>query len=273
MSTQNKKLFMVIAHDEKEYLDEIKHHLLTGEGLFSVTTEREPAVYSFSPQKSSMFSMRGASLEPLCSHALVIQCDDAVTVKGDILAAASEVKYNVLEDGVVFCIGEEVFDELSAHHKTTTKKPAGFPEELHLEANCVMLNETSSHKDEIITRLCEVAEEHGFLNDKDEFENAIRKREDIETTGIGDGLAFPHGHTSAVKIPFILVMALKTPVDYSSVDNKPVDLIFMLGYPSNMTTHLRALAWLSRRLLNPAIPPALRAAKDADTIVSTLKDN
>ena len=90
---------------------------------------------------------------------------------------------------------------------------------------------------------------------------AIKKREEIGSTGMGDGIALPHARLAEVKKPFGMLVRLRQAVDFDAVDGKPVSLVFLLLAPSaSQGDHLNALACAARALRNADVLQRLRAA-------------
>ncbi|WP_336489472.1 PTS sugar transporter subunit IIA [Methylobacterium nigriterrae] len=98
---------------------------------------------------------------------------------------------------------------------------------------------------------------------------ALARREDLGSTGVGDGVALPHARLEAVRQPFGLLARLREPIDFEAVDERPVDLVFLLLLPTgDGGDHLNALACVARRLRDPEIAAALRGARDATGLYS-----
>ena len=83
------------------------------------------------------------------------------------------------------------------------------------------LNFAPKNKAEAIDMLVELMDKTGNLNDKDGYKEAILAREDLSTTGIGDGIAIPHGKTKAVKNASLAAAVSKEGVDYDALDGMP----------------------------------------------------
>lgn len=89
----------------------------------------------------------------------------------------------------------------------------------------------------------------------------ILKREAESSTGMGEGIAIPHAHDTAVKKPAVMFARSVNGVDYRSMDGQPAHLFFMIAAPEGGdNTHLQALAALSQVLMNPDVVNALKAA-------------
>jgi PTS system nitrogen regulatory IIA component len=89
----------------------------------------------------------------------------------------------------------------------------------------------------------------------------LAAREELGSTGTGAGIAIPHARVEGVKKPFGILARLKRPMDFSSIDGKPVDLVFLLLLPTTFAgEQLNALASVARRLRNPECVRGLRGA-------------
>jgi PTS system nitrogen regulatory IIA component len=101
----------------------------------------------------------------------------------------------------------------------------------------------------------------------------LMERERLGTTGVGQGIAIPHGRLADLPSIAGLFIRLEQPIDYAAVDNQPVDLVFMLLAPEGAgADHLKALARVSRLLRNQQVTEKLRAAKSAEAIYAILTD-
>jgi PTS system nitrogen regulatory IIA component len=99
------------------------------------------------------------------------------------------------------------------------------------------------------------------------------ERERLGTTGVGQGIAIPHGRLAIDKIAGVFAR-LDQPIAYEAVDDQPVDLVFMLLAPEGAgADHLKALARVSRLLRNQGVCEKLRAAKNPEAIYAILTAN
>jgi len=104
------------------------------------------------------------------------------------------------------------------------------------------------------------------------FETLV-ERERLGTTGMGQGIAIPHGRLADIEKITGLFARLDQPIDYDAVDDEPVDLVFLLLAPEGAgADHLKALARVSRLLRNPAICEKLRAASTPAAVYSLLTE-
>jgi PTS system nitrogen regulatory IIA component len=93
----------------------------------------------------------------------------------------------------------------------------------------------------------------------------------LGSTGIGGGIAIPHGRMSALTKPCGLFARLAQPVDFDSIDERPVDIVFLLVAPEGAgADHLKALARVSRLLRDRALVDNLRATENADALYALL---
>lgn len=116
-------------------------------------------------------------------------------------------------------------------------------------------------KNDVIEFLASKLHEDKIISSKVDFIKAIKAREKEGSTGMGDGIAIPHALTPSVKKSTIAFLSLKKPVKWESLDDKPVDLIFMIATNGeDGDEHLQALAGLSGYLLKPKVVSDLRKA-------------
>ncbi len=101
----------------------------------------------------------------------------------------------------------------------------------------------------------------------------LLERERLGTTGVGAGVAIPHGKLASLKHLYGVFARLETPIDFESVDEQPVDLIFLLLAPESAgADHLKALARVSRLLRDREMCEKLRGSDTGDAIYALLTD-
>ncbi|HEY5238250.1 MAG TPA: PTS IIA-like nitrogen regulatory protein PtsN [Rhizomicrobium sp.] len=119
---------------------------------------------------------------------------------------------------------------------------------------------------ELSTRAAPLAQ----MPDRRIFE-ILNEREKLGTTGVGQGIAIPHGRLGGLDKIIGVFARLENAIDFDAVDNQPVDLVFLLLAPEDAgADHLKALARVSRLLRNQAICEKLRAAKKPEAIYAIL---
>ena len=121
-------------------------------------------------------------------------------------------------------------------------------------------------KREVLQQLAETASDL-VGTPADEILATLIEREQLGSTGVGDGVAIPHGKIDGLKSITGVLARLDKPVSFDSIDDQPVDLVFLLLAPANATAaHLKALAKVSRLLRDPATREALRGAETSEAL-------
>lgn len=101
--------------------------------------------------------------------------------------------------------------------------------------------------------------------------DVLLERERLGTTGVGHGIAIPHGKLPGLERVHGVFARLERPIDFDAIDEQPVDLIFMLLAPEQAgADHLKALARVSRLLRDSAVCEKLRGSESADAIYALL---
>ncbi|MFQ5438514.1 MAG: PTS sugar transporter subunit IIA [Paracoccaceae bacterium] len=109
--------------------------------------------------------------------------------------------------------------------------------------------------------------------DADAAFDALQERESLGPTGVGEGVALPHARLFGLTSVVGVFLRLETPIDYDSVDRKPVDLIFALFAPVDSgVEHLKALALVSRLMRESGARAKLRANNDSATLYAILTE-
>ncbi len=104
--------------------------------------------------------------------------------------------------------------------------------------------------------------------------DVLLERERLGTTGVGHGIAIPHGKMAGIDRPYGLFARIENPIDFDAIDEQPVDLIFLLLAPEDAgADHLKALARVSRLLRDTAICDKLRGSDNAEAIYALLTDS
>ena len=133
-----------------------------------------------------------------------------------------------------------------------------------LSLNSIFAEVKANNKRLLLQELSEkVAKEVGV--DERTIADSIWERENLGSTGYGNGTAFPHARIDGLTKVSAVFARLSSPIDFNAVDGKPVDLVFLLVSPENSgADHLTALAALSRILKNYDICEKLRAARSRE---------
>lgn len=136
-----------------------------------------------------------------------------------------------------------------------------------LDPGCIKVPMAATDKVSAIRELVDLLAERGKITDAEAVFESVMAREQLRSTGIGNGLAVPHGKSPACPS---LVMALgkpSEPIDFGAKDGKPVDVIALLVSPPDQTgPHIQALARISRLMLMEKFRSALSRARTAEEV-------
>lgn len=142
-----------------------------------------------------------------------------------------------------------------------------------LEAQNVLFDLAASTQKEVIEKVVAKANELGKIADVAKTVDAVATRELESSTGFGKGVAIPHGKTDGVKEPVLMFAKLANPVEWNSLDGKPVDMLFMILVPeTSQNEHLQILAKLARRLMHDDFVSGLREFTDAASLTNFIKE-
>ena len=140
-----------------------------------------------------------------------------------------------------------------------------------LDINSIDLNPQISNKEEAIDHLVNLLDQSGKLNDKEIYKESVLNREAQSTTGIGDGVAIPHGQSEGVETAGLSAMVVKEGLDFKSLDGQPTYLFFMIGAPKDSGgAHLQALAQLSTLLMEEDFRNALINASSKEEFLQLI---
>ena len=125
----------------------------------------------------------------------------------------------------------------------------------------------ATDKESAITELVDLLAESGQLTDRDHTLNAILQREKTASTGIGHGLAVPHGKSTGCRQLVMAIGKPATPMDFQSKDGKPVEIIVLLASPPDQTgPHIQALARISRLMLMEEFRTAISRTQTSEEL-------
>ena len=131
-----------------------------------------------------------------------------------------------------------------------------------LSEKAINLQGKANSKEEAIIQLVDLMVENENINNKEAYKQAVLKREEEGTTGIGEGIAIPHGKTDAVEKPGLAAMIIPDGVDFKSLDGSPAKLLFLIAAPNTKdNVHLDVLSRLSTLLMDTDFRQALYNAK------------
>ena len=131
-----------------------------------------------------------------------------------------------------------------------------------LSEEAIQINGVANSKNEVIDKMVDLMTKNGNINDKEKYKQAVLKREEEGTTGIGEGIAIPHGKSDAVSKPGLSAMVVPYGVEFNSLDGQPAKLLFLIAAPNTKdNVHLDVLSRLSTLLMDTEFRSALLNAK------------
>jgi len=142
-----------------------------------------------------------------------------------------------------------------------------------VQASCVRVPLQSKDKNAAISELIDLLDTSGLLADKTAISEAVFAREQTRSTGIGSGIAIPHGKCNAVKELVMAIGIAHDPIDFDSIDGNPVSIVILLVSPTTQTgRHIQALATISRLMLDEQFKQAFEQSSQADEAYKLLQD-
>lgn len=140
-----------------------------------------------------------------------------------------------------------------------------------LDKRSISLNAAPADKKETLDLAVELMAKSGKLSDVEKYRAQVYAREEESTTGIGEGIAIPHGKCDAVKAPGLAAMVIKNGVEYESLDGEPVTLLFLIAAPNTKdNVHLDVLSKLSVMLMDENFTTSLRNAKSVEEFLQII---
>lgn len=140
-----------------------------------------------------------------------------------------------------------------------------------LDKNSISLDGTPKSKTEALDQVIDLMIKSGKINDAEAYKKQVYAREEEGTTGIGEGIAIPHGRGESVSRPGLAAMVVKDGVDFESLDDEPVHLIFLIAAPHTKdNVHLDMLSKLSVLMMDEDFVKALLDAKTVDEFLDII---
>lgn len=140
-----------------------------------------------------------------------------------------------------------------------------------LDKRSISLDGTPKSKNEALDQVVALMVNSGKINDEEAYRKQVYAREEESTTGIGEGIAIPHGKCDAVTKPGLAAMVVKDGVDFDSLDGEPVTLIFLIAAPNTEdNVHLDVLSKLSVLMMDEDFSNSLRNATSVDEFLAII---
>ena len=142
-----------------------------------------------------------------------------------------------------------------------------------LDARSISLDGAPKSKSEALDQIVDLMVKSEKINDKEAYRKQVYAREEESTTGIGEGIAIPHGKCDAVTKPGLAAMVVKDGVEFDSLDGEPVTLMFLIAAPNTEDNiHLDVLSKLSVLLMNEEFTESLRNASSVEEFMSIINE-
>ena len=142
-----------------------------------------------------------------------------------------------------------------------------------LDKRSIRINGAPKSKNEALDQMVELMAKSGKINDLEAYRQEVYRREEEGTTGVGEGIAIPHGKGAFVDKPGLAAMIVKDGVDYDSLDGEPVHLIFLIAAPNTKdNVHLDVLSKLSVLLMDEDFSRALQNAKSPEEFMKIVDE-
>lgn len=140
-----------------------------------------------------------------------------------------------------------------------------------LSKQAIQLNGIASSKEEVIKKMVTLMMKNGNITNEQEYTKVVMEREKEGTTGIGEGIAIPHGKSEVVTKPGLSAMVVPDGVEFASLDGKPVKLLFLIAAPNTKDNiHLDVLSRLSTLLMDTEFRTALLDAKTPEEFLTCI---
>ena len=140
-----------------------------------------------------------------------------------------------------------------------------------LDKRSISLSGAPRNKSEALDQVIELMTASGKIGDKEAYRRQVYAREEESTTGIGEGIAIPHGKCDAVSRPGLAAMVVKDGVDFDSLDGEPVTLIFLIAAPNTEdNVHLDVLSKLSVLMMDEDFSDSLRNAGSVEEFLEII---
>jgi fructose-specific phosphotransferase system IIA component len=142
-----------------------------------------------------------------------------------------------------------------------------------LQPGCLKVPVESKNKEDAILELVDLLFKSEAFKNKETVVNSVLSREKTRSTGIGSGIAIPHGKCNTVKELVMAVGIAHDPIEFLSVDGEPVKIILLLVSPADQTgPHIQALARISKLMLDDEFKRNLENAESADQAYKLLSE-
>lgn len=141
-----------------------------------------------------------------------------------------------------------------------------------LTTDLIKLETAAQDKEGILKEMIDLLEQADKIEDKDTFYQVILEREEKSSTGVGNGVAIPHGKSKTVAEPALVFVKSEEGIDFASRDGQPAKLFFMIAVPEGGSDdHLSVLSKLSRKLMHEDFRENLLDAADKEELIEVIE--
>lgn len=142
-----------------------------------------------------------------------------------------------------------------------------------LSIDSIEIGSSYKDKDELLKNAVKLMCRSGIINNEKEYLNSVMEREKESTTGVGNGIAIPHGRCKAVDKAGLAAIVLNKPVEYEALDNKPVELLFLIAAPEDKgNVHLEILSKLAMMLMDQEFTFKLKNSRTAEEFIRVIDE-
>ena len=142
-----------------------------------------------------------------------------------------------------------------------------------LSIDSIEIGSSYKDKDELLKNAVKLMCRSGIINNEKEYLNSVLKREKESTTGVGNGIAIPHGRCKAVDKAGLAAIVLNKPVEYEALDNKPVELLFLIAAPEDKgNVHLEILSKLAMMLMDQEFTFKLKNSRTSEEFIRVIDE-
>ena len=143
----------------------------------------------------------------------------------------------------------------------------------HLDASCIKISMTAQTREEAVAELVDLLVENGNIEDRENVISAVLEREKAMSTGVGNGIALPHGKTDAVRKICVAIGIKQDGIDFNSVDGKKAEIIVLIVSPNEGTSpHMRIMAAVTGALMHEDVRRKILTAQSPKEVIDILKE-
>ncbi|MBU0571284.1 MAG: PTS sugar transporter subunit IIA [Candidatus Omnitrophica bacterium] len=267
-------MLLIILHNSQDYLMTL-HGLIKKERIVETSFINREKLGCFMPGEQYAPRSKNKKILKNYDKALLAITNDEgkiIRIKRLMDDHPSLRWLNFADSGFICTVPWKRFEGLNKNLLNMEKGETKMKLKKYVTKDQMLLDLNSRTKEDAIKEMAELLRKSPAITNFDQFLLDVFARENLQTTGIGHGVAIPHARTNATE-DFILAFGRsQAGIDFGSVDKTPVKLIFLMGTPKKegLTDYLKILAQLSRLLKRPEFRESLLAAQDPEEILAEL---